>query len=145
MMNNNKTRFRRSASAGCTALATMALLAGCASMNQTPEAAVTQRAQEHLDLYLEGNYVEAYKYLSPGYRSSVSLNEYQRKVLAQPMSWTNARVAGSDCTESSCKVRISVDIVVFGAVPGASRFETVSVINENWIKSGGTWFYVPSS
>ncbi len=144
-MIKNHQRTALAAMARGLTLLTMALLAGCASMAKTPEESVTQRAQERLALYMKGEYSEAYEYLSPGYRSSVSLNEYQRKVLAQPMSWEDAKVVASDCSENSCKLKISLDIVVYGAVPGANRFKTKSVMTENWIKSGGTWFYVPSS
>jgi len=127
------------------ALTALSLLPGCAGMGKTPEQQVTERAQERLDLFVAGDFAQAYEYLSPGYRSSVTLQEYQRKSAAQPIAWSDAEVAASDCTENTCKLRISVEIVVFGAVPGASRFETRSAVDENWIKSGRTWYMVPAS
>lgn len=144
-MITKKTRAIPRFTASCFALAIL-LSAGCASTApRTAEEAVTQRAQERLDLYLEGNFAEAYEYLSPGYRSGVSRLEYQRQVTAQPFNWTSARVVASECSESSCKLKISVGIVVYGALPGVPRYETTTAITENWIKSGRTWYFVPSS
>jgi len=141
-MSRSKLLFALKATGTTTLLAI--LLTGCASMGKTPEEQVTERAQERLDFYLASDFAQSYEYLSPGYRSSVTLMEYQRKAMASPFAWSDAVVAGSDCTESACKLKISMDIVVYGAIPGASKFETKSVATENWIKSGGTWYMVPS-
>ncbi len=141
-MNRSKSLYVLKALGAGTLFAV--LLTSCAAMGKPPEQQVTERAQERLDLFLAGDFAQSYEYLSPGYRSSVSVLEYQRKSAATPMAWSDASIVESDCVESTCKLKISMDIVVYGAVPGASKFETKAVATENWIKSDGTWYMVPS-
>ncbi len=120
------------------------LLAGCAGMGaKPPEEAASERARERLDHLLAGDFAAAYEYLSPGYRSGVSLNDYQRKMLSRRFQWREATVGQSECSEDVCKVRISMDFVVVGALPGVSRYETKGGGEENWIRTDGQWYYLP--
>jgi hypothetical protein len=119
------------------------LLAGCAATGKPPEEAVLERAQERLDLVLSEDYAAAYEFLSPGYRSSVTLAAYQRDMVMRRLRWTDARAVGSECSEDVCKVRISMDFVVVGALPGVSRYETKGGGEENWIRTDGQWYYLP--
>ncbi len=125
------------------ALAGGLFLAGCAGMGPTPENQVLERAQERLDLFLAEDYAAAYDYLSPGYRSSVSSADYQRQQLMRRVRWTAARANESNCEEDSCKVRISLEYEVFGAVPGVTRFPSRGDATENWVRSDGQWYFVP--
>ncbi len=139
-MNNLKTAGRS------FGLALTALLVGaCATMGKPPEEAVAERAQERLDLLIAQDYEAAYEYLSPGYRSGVTLNDYQRRMLRQRMQWTDATVTQSDCSEDACKVRISMAYAVYGAVPGVSRFDSKAVSTEDWVRSSGQWYFIPSN
>jgi len=127
-------------------LLSASLLGGCAAMTEKPpEAAVAERAQERIDYLLAEDYAAAYEYLSPGYRSGVSLADYQRKVLTQPTRWTAAQVGRSECSEDACKLKISVDYTIFGAVPGASRFDSKAAYEEDWVRLDGTWFHIPAN
>ncbi len=95
------------------------------------------------DALLSDDYAAAYEYLSPAYRSSVSLKQYQRFLLLMKVKWDKARYIESDCTETICKVTISLDYTAFGAVPGVSSFNATQKIEENWLRSGGHWYVVP--
>ncbi len=119
------------------------LLAGCAATGKPPEEAVLERAQERLDLVLAEDYAAAYDFLSPGYRSSVTLAAYQRDMALRRVRWTDARAVGSECSEDVCKVRISMDFLVIGALPGVARYETKGSGEENWIRTDGQWYYLP--
>ena len=132
------TRWRR----GAAILGLSLLLAACAT--PVPRADdVSVRAQERWALLLADDYAGAYEYLSPGFRSSVSSIQYQRKLLLQKIRWTDARYIDSECLETSCKVRISLDFVLLQAVPGVKRYDATQTIVEDWVKADGQWWFVP--
>lgn len=125
------------------AFALALLLASCASVPREAPKGVAELAQERWDTLLAGDMNAAYGYLSPGYRSSVSSMQYQRKLLLQKVRWTGAEYIDSDCSESTCKVQISLDFSLVGVLPGVRRFDGNQTIEENWIKTDGRWWFVP--
>lgn len=126
-------------------LAVAVLTAGCAGMApKTPEEAVEERARERMQYVLAEDYAAAYEYLSPGYRSGVSLNDYQRRMLGRRFQWNDAVVGKSECSEDSCKVRISIDYTIYGVLPGKDRFDSKAASVENWLRVDGTWYFVPA-
>ena len=141
MMNTLKSARR-----GVWVLMGALALAACATTPApTPEEAVLERAQERLDLLLAEDLAGAYEYLSPGYRSGVTLPAYQREVLSRPVRWTSARAVASDCSEDVCNVRIALEFEVYAAVPGMSRFKSPGAGEERWLRIDGQWYYVPKS
>ena len=118
------------------------LLSGCAT-SVSKESQIEERATARWDALLSGDMVTAYEYLSPGYRSSVSLNQYQRSLLIRQVSWTNASYEGSECTEVSCKVKISLNYVVRGAIPGVKEFKGTQNVAESWVSVDRVWYLVP--
>jgi len=118
------------------------LLSGCAT-SVSKESQIEERATARWDALLSGDVVTAYEYLSPGYRSSVSLNQYQRSMLLRQVGWTNASYKGSECTEVSCKVKISLNYVVRGAIPGVKEFKGTQNVAESWVSVDGVWYLVP--
>ena len=119
------------------------LLTACATTAQK-EDNIEKRAMERWNLVLGGDLDGAYQYLSPGYRSSVTSTQYQRSVLLSRVSWKGARFIESECIETSCKVKISIDYALYGTLPGVSSFESTQAIDESWVLSEGKWYFVPS-
>ena len=119
------------------------LLSACASIGGS-KVSIEQRATERWDLLFSDNLTAAYDYLSPGYRSSVSLKQYQRTILLQRIKWTSAKYNESECAETSCKVKISLDYTVYGALPGVKSFDGTQEIEESWVKVEGKWYFVPN-
>ena len=119
------------------------LFTACATISTTPEDAVTERAQQRWDTLLEGDIEGAYEYFSPGYRTGYSLLDFQRKLILMRMKWTGANVIESNCSSNSCKVRISVDYKVYGALPGVSEFKGNSLVEEDWILVDRQWYLLP--
>jgi hypothetical protein len=140
---NKSPRKRFAAWRPLPLMAALLVLAGCAGMGKPPEEVVRERAQERLDYLLAKDSAAAYEYLSPGYRSGFSLEDYQRKLLTQRTQWTGATVGKSDCSEDTCKVRIVIEYTVVGAVPGVTRFDSKGASQEDWIKVSGEWYMVP--
>jgi len=118
------------------------LLSACATTVST-ENTIENRATARWDSLLSGDLAGAYEYLSPGFRSSVTSLQYQRHVLLSKVKWTAARYIASDCAETTCKVTISLDYTVYGALPGVTSFNSTQEIEESWVKADGNWYFVP--
>lgn len=127
------------------ALVLAGLLGACATTGKNAETRVGERAQARWDALLADDVETAWGYFSPGYRSGLSLSSYYRRLAAMRLRYTAARVIKSDCSEKVCKVRISVDYSVYGAVPGVDRFDTTSEVTENWIHTDGAWYFLPEN
>ena len=117
-------------------------LSSCASTVST-ETLIEERAMARWNALFTGDIAAAYEYLSPGYRSSVSLMQYQRSILQRQVALTGANYTRSECSEITCKVMISLNYRVSGALPGVKHYEGAKGIEESWVKMDGLWYYVP--
>ena len=120
------------------------VLTACAAAQKSPEEAAEARAADRLVAVLAEDYATDYEFLSPGYRSSVTLAQHQRTMALRKVRWLDATVAGSECSGDVCKVRISIEYEVYGAVPGMSRFKSMGAAEEDWIFTDEDWYLVPS-
>ncbi|QOC23051.1 hypothetical protein IC757_02515 [Wenzhouxiangella sp. AB-CW3] len=121
------------------------VLAACqAEPELTPDEAVHERAQERWDLRLEQEYGEAYEYYSPGYRQTVDAYSHVADQRNRAVMYTGARVVSVECESEICRARVRVEYRVPGAPSGLSRVTSERTITENWIHSGGEWWYSPS-
>jgi len=118
------------------------LLSACKPA-ETTEEAIERRVNERWALLIAEDYGSAYKYLSPGYRSSVSIAQYQRALYSSKISWTAAMYDGSECSEDTCKVKILLDFTVYGALPGVNSMDSSQQIEESWVKIDNDWYHVP--
>jgi len=118
------------------------MLSACAA-TLPKEQLVEQRATARWDAFLAGDMAGSYEYFSPGFRSSVSLMQYQRSVFLNKVSWTGAEFVESNCTETTCKVKISLNYTVVGAVPGLKSFSSKQAVEESWVLVDGNWYMVP--
>jgi hypothetical protein len=120
------------------------LLAACATTSRdVPEQQLRERSMARWDALLSGDLAAAYGYLSPATRSSVSSLQYQRSILLQRVTWTDAEYLEEDCEETTCKVKISLGFVVQGGLPGVQSFADTEVVDETWLLVDGAWYYVP--
>ena len=140
-----QTEFKRQTLLKACALALVFSLAGCAGTGKAPEDIVTTRAQERIDYLLAEDFESAYAYFSPGHRSGVSVRDFQRQQYTKKVQWTGAKVNESECSNNSCKVRISVDYAIYGGLPGVSRMDSTRMIEEDWILVDGTWYFWPGN
>lgn len=118
------------------------LLSACATTART-ENVIEERAMARWETLLSGDLAAAWEYLSPGYRSSVSSERYQQSVVIKRVKWTGARYIESDCIETTCKVKISIDYTLHGAIPGVQSFTGTQAIEESWLLVDGKWYLVP--
>ena len=118
------------------------LLSACATSMKSG-GNIEKRAMGRWDALLSEDVEAAYEYLSPGYRSSVSLTQYHRSLLLSKVKWTGAKYIESDCEETVCNVKISLDFTIYGALPGVKSFESKQTIEESWVLVNGFWYLVP--
>lgn len=118
------------------------LLSACATSVST-ENQVEQRATARWEALLSDDFTGAYEYLSPGYRSSVTVIQYQKSILLQQVKWTSAKYLESTCEETICNVKILVGFTVYGAIPGVKSFNGTKDIEESWVLISGNWYLVP--
>lgn len=128
---------------GMSAAMSLLLLAACATLRQPADKVVGERAVARWDALIKGDYAEAYKYLSPGFRSSVSVRQYEKSFIYNKVIWTSAKLIESNCAEKTCKVRISLGYTVYGALPGVKSFSDEEPIEESWVLSHGSWYILP--
>lgn len=127
------------------ALVLCALIAGCAGM-QARNVPVEVRAQQRWDALLAQDYETAYEFLSPGYRSTVSLENYKLAVLARTVKWTGAEVVRPmDCDENRCTMLMKIDYMYRSRLPGVGAYGMAQGAEEQWIKLDGVWYFVPDA
>jgi len=125
-----------------TLCCSLLLLSACATTPRTDNS-IEQRSMARWNALFNGDIAGAYEYLSPGFRSSVSATQYQRSILLKRVKWTGARYVESECTETICKVKISIDYTLYGALPGVKSFKGTQTIEESWVLVDGNWYLVP--
>jgi len=118
------------------------LFSACAATRPAEQVA-EERAMARWNALLSDDIDVAYEYLSPGYRSSVSSKNYQRSLLLKKVKWNDAKYIESECVETTCKVKISLNYTVFGGVPGLKSFDGTQTIEESWVLVDGNWYLVP--
>lgn len=118
------------------------LLSGCAATVKKTET-IEDRVNGRWAALLAKEIETAYNYLTPGYRSSVSLQQYERALENQAVKWTSAEYIKSECEESTCKVKVQVGYTVYGALPGVKSYSTKNYADETWILVDGQWYMVP--
>lgn len=120
------------------------LATGCSSKD--PAELVRQRAVERWDLLAGKHAVKAYDYLSPGYRSTHTLEQYVAFVATARISWKSAKVDSVQCETDVCTAKLVVVAIVPGAVmQRPSDMEYPSPIVEKWVRSEGQWYFLPES
>jgi len=120
----------------------LSFLSACTTTPRT-ENNIEKRVTARWSAVLSDDLASAYEFFSPGYRSSVSLTQYQRSILLMRVKWTGARYLESECEETTCKVKVSLDYTLYGAVPGVKSFEGTRDIDESWVLIDDNWYFVP--
>jgi len=144
---NTYTRINKIAiSPVVTALVLLAvmLLSACATTTTaTREDIVKERAQARWDALLARDYASAYEYYSPGYRSTASVVDFEISVRMRRIGYTSAEYQEQSCDENTCTVAFNVGYRVGTPVPGVGVWDGYQTVNDQWIKTGGEWWYLP--
>jgi hypothetical protein len=126
-----------------SALAAM-LLSGCATTpTATPEDVVKQRAEARWEALLSRDYPGAYSFYSPGYRSTTKVTDFEFEIRLRRVRWTSAEYQAHECVGITCTVKFKLGYRVNSPVPGLNTWNGYDYIDEQWLKTGGEWWYLP--
>ena len=126
------------------ALLAVMLLSACATTpGDSPGDIVRERAQARWDALLSRDYAGAYAYYSPGYRSAVTVTDFEIGIRMRRMGYTSAKYLEHACDENTCKVTFQVGYRVSAPVPGVGTWNGFQSIKDQWVKTGGEWWYLP--
>ena len=121
------------------------LLGACASTGTAKKHPVEERAQQRLDALLLPDFDTAYSLYSPGYRSANSRVDFEISQRVRKIAITQAEVVSSECSADTCTVTAMVGYRVGAAVPGVSKWESATQVQERWVRTDGNWWYVPDN
>jgi len=124
-------------------LLSLLLLAACASTGTAKKNPVEEIAQQRWDALLAVDFDTAYKFYSPGYRSANSRVDFEISQRTRKVGILSAKVISSECSGDACTVSTMVQYQVGSAVPGVSRWESNSQLEERWVRTEGKWWFVP--
>ena len=127
-------------------------LAACATnapikpaANLSPEAAITQRITERWQHIMDKDYKAAYEFLTPGTRAVMPYPEYEMLLRQAQILWKGSTVKGITCDDAeTCHAEVQLDIVVLMPGNGRGPTPTISVVTENWLKTGKQWYFLPA-
>ena len=112
------------------------------SAGQDPHAALQQRVEAYWQHLIAREYDQAYTYLTPGYRSTYSEQDFSRMNRRNPVEWRSAQWQEAECeTQDSCNVKLMASYAV--RMPGAGQVTSMREQEQRWIRSGGQWHHLP--
>jgi hypothetical protein len=118
------------------------LLSACAT-TPSPDKMVKERAEARWEALLSRDYASAYSFYSPGYRSTTSVTDFEIEIRLRRVRWTTAEYLKHDCDENTCTVSFRVGYRVGSPVPGVVTWDGYDLITDQWVKTGGEWWYLP--
>ena len=139
-MKNKKVYFAKIALAAAAALA----LAGCGMLVKKDEDASVIKAKsvQRWDYLIAKQADKAYDFLAPGYRKTISREQYAHNMNGRGTRWTKVAYNSQTCDADTCTVRLSVGYALnLGGLAGETKSMGFAV--EKWIKVDGTWYYLP--
>ena len=144
----SRRRLPRAALAGLVLAASALVLSACSNTpsrstaQQDPMAALQERVEAYWQHLIAREYDQAYTYLTPGYRSTYSEEDFSRINRRNPVSWERAQWQEAECeTVDSCQVTLLATYSV--RMPGAGRVQSMRQQPQRWIRSQNQWYHLP--
>lgn len=116
------------------------MLTACTTIGnaQSPEEAITQRANERWNALIAGDMAKAYTFSTPGYRAVVSADAF-KNTIGISGRWLDAQVVRVECdTPQRCNAVIRLAFTTLFPGRGRDRIETH--INETWLIEDNQWW-----
>ncbi len=94
---------------------------------------------------IEKNYKEAYKFLSPGWRTTENENAFIQRMNMAKIKWLNAKIKNKICTQKDvCEVELLIDYEYQFKGSFADKLAVTTAVKENWIMKDNKWYHVPA-
>ncbi len=109
------------------------------------EVTLKDRALNRWNLIIAGDFGRAYDYMSPGYRSTRERADYVTVMSQRPIRWSKANVFDEACESTdACTVKIQLDFQIEMPVAGVGKVDSLSVVDEKWLRVDGVWYMLPT-
>ena len=109
------------------------------------EIPVEQRAVKRWELLVAGKPEDAYEYLTPGYRQTRNKEDYTQLILNRPIQWTGVSYLDKLCESAdACSVKVKIKFKLDSPIPGVGVIHSENPQQEQWIRSDGQWYFLPS-
>ena len=109
------------------------------------EEVVAANAKARWDAIIAKDYRTAYDYLTPGTRATTAYEAYRQRLLGAALRWTAAEVQSVECKESDvCRAEVYITYMLRASQPGMGEIEGASPVYEQWIRTDGRWYHLPS-
>lgn len=129
--------------AACATTASTQRDSGSTAVAEASDDVLMVRAKQRWDLLIAGKTLEAWEYLSPGYRSTRDAARYAEDMRNRPARWLSAGVDRAECQEEDACV-VVVKVQFEAPVPGqGGGAQAEGWVRENWLRLDGTWYHVP--
>lgn len=106
---------------------------------------VAERSQARMNALKEGDFKGAYEFMSPGYRSTNTLEHFKANYAGGVVRLESASVSDIQCEQDACVVQVEASYYYRGkqqALKGGKPLLLDRVNEERWIKTDGQWWYV---
>lgn len=139
--------------AGCAGNATKSAPSDVAASSTTsgldissdPKAVLERRVTDRWKLLIAGDASRAYTYLTPGYRTTVTEQQYGDWLRSRQIKWISGKYVDRDCASAEmCEVSVLVAVQTkLPGVPGVQ--ETAAAVPEKWLLIDGVWYHLPKN
>lgn len=108
-----------------------------------PLAPLERRATDRWKLLIAGDAAGAYAYLTPGYRTTKTSEQYAEWVRTRQIKWKAAFYSDHQCeSPDACKADLIVSAE--SMLRGVSTPQLSSgTISEDWLRIDGVWYHLP--
>ena len=107
-------------------------------------AVLKQRALQRWNDLINKHADKAYEYLTPGYRNTVSQEQYANAMENRPLTWKSARVNKLECEQpDNCTVYMIVDYSMHMPGAGVGDVKGFAPLKETWLRLRNQWYYLP--
>lgn len=104
---------------------------------------VDRRAVERWNYLIEHKAEQAYEYLSPGFRTTQTREDYAAAMNNRPVQWKEATFGSKECDAERCTVRMNVAYSLPVAAAKGRVTSNERIVTETWILVDGTWYFLP--
>ena len=118
----------------------MVLLSACVDKEKGK---LENRVLDFWKYKIEKRFDKAYDFLSPGWRTTESVESYALRVGKSKIKWISAKVDKKSCKQKDyCIVTV---LITYSFKPKHAKKEMVveSPIKENWLLKNNTWYQLP--
>ncbi|MDH0896636.1 MULTISPECIES: hypothetical protein [unclassified Pseudomonas] len=121
-------------------------LTACSAFQPKDDATVVaERSQARMDALKTADFEGAYAFMSPGYRSTNTLERFKASYAGGVVRLESASVSDVQCEEDACVLQVKASYFYRGkqqALKGGKPLLLDRVNEERWIKTDGQWWYV---